>query len=133
VDDVDNVINPLLVKGQVMGGIAQGMGEVLLQGEDCDAEGQVPTGSFLDYAMPCAEDFCNVAIADNPAPRPTNTPGVRGAGEAGSAGSLSAGVNAMVDALSVLGIKHIDTPCTPFERDTADDLWNTGLSAHLPL
>jgi aerobic carbon-monoxide dehydrogenase large subunit len=61
--------------------------------------------------MPRAEDFCNVVIEDNPVP----TPDVKGAGEAGTVGSLSAGVNAIVDALSMLGIKHIDTPCTPFK------------------
>jgi carbon-monoxide dehydrogenase large subunit len=69
----------------------------------------------MDYAMPRAEDFCNVVIEDNPVPTPTNPLGVKGAGEAGTIGSLSAGVNAIVDALSMLGIKHIDTPCTPFK------------------
>jgi hypothetical protein len=66
-----------------------------------DAEGQVLTGSFMDYATPRAEDFCNVVIEDNPVPTPTNPLGVKGAGEAGTVGSLSAGVNAIVDALSV--------------------------------
>ena len=129
VDDVGTVINPLLVKGQIMGGIAQGMGQVLMEDKAYDEEGQVLTGSFTDYAMPRAEDFCNVVIEDNPVPTPTNPLGVKGAGEAGTVGSLSAGVNAIVDALSVLGIKHIDTPCTPFKvwraiqgakRDKAD-------------
>jgi aerobic carbon-monoxide dehydrogenase large subunit len=115
VDDVGTVINPLLVKGQIMGGIAQGIGQVLMEDKTYDAEGQVLTGSFMDYAMPRAEDFCNVVIEDNPVPTPTNPLGVKGAGEAGTVGSLSAGVNAIVDALSVLGIKHIDTPCTPFK------------------
>ena len=76
--------------------------------------GQVLAGSFMDYAMPRAENFCAVTIEDNPVPTPTNPLGVKGAGEAGTVGSLSAGVNAIVDALSVLGIRHIDTPCTPF-------------------
>ena len=115
VDDVGTVINPLLVKGQNMGGIAQGMGQVLMENKAYDAEGQVLTGSFMDYAMPRAEDFCNVVIEDNPVPTPTNPLGVKGAGEAGTVGSLSAGVNAIVDALSVLGVRHIDTPCTPFK------------------
>jgi len=75
--------------------------------------GQVIAGSFMDYAMPRAEHFCPVVIEDNPVPTPTNPLGVKGAGEAGTVGSLSAGVNAIVDALSVLGIRHIDTPCTP--------------------
>jgi carbon-monoxide dehydrogenase large subunit len=114
VDDVGTVINPMLVKGQVMGGIAQGMGQVLMEDKTYDESGQVLSGSFMDYAMPRAEHFCDVAIEDNPVPTPTNPLGVKGAGEGGTVGSLSAGVNAIVDALSVFGIKHIDTPCTPY-------------------
>jgi carbon-monoxide dehydrogenase large subunit len=114
VDDVGTVINPMLVKGQIMGGIAQGMGQVLMEDKAYDEGGQVIAGSFMDYAMPRAEDFCPVVIEDNPVPTMTNPLGVKGAGEGGTVGSLSAGVNAIVDALSVLGIKHIDTPCTPF-------------------
>ena len=115
VDDVGTVINPMLVKGQIMGGIAQGMGQVLMEDKAYDPEtGQVIAGSFMDYAMPRAENFCSVTIEDNPVPTPTNPLGVKGAGEAGTVGSLSAGVNAIVDALSVLGIRHIDTPCTPY-------------------
>jgi carbon-monoxide dehydrogenase large subunit len=115
VDDVGTVINPLLVKGQIMGGIAQGMGQVLMEDKAYDPQsGQVLSGSFMDYAMPRAADFCNVTIEDNPVPTPTNPLGVKGAGEAGTVGSLSAGVNAIVDALSVLGVRHIDTPCTPY-------------------
>ena len=70
--------------------------------------------------MPRAENFCSVTIEDNPVPTPTNPLGVKGAGEAGTVGSLSAGVNAIVDALSVLGIRHIDTPCTPYPRVAGD-------------
>jgi carbon-monoxide dehydrogenase large subunit len=114
VDDVGTVVNPMLVKGQIMGGIAQGMGQVLMEDKAYDTDGQVIAGSFMDYAMPRAENFCNVTIEDNPVPTPTNPLGVKGAGEAGTVGSLSAGVNAIVDALSVLGIRHIDTPCTPY-------------------
>ena len=114
VDDVGTVINPMLVKGQIMGGIAQGLGQVLIEDKSYDETGQVLTGSFMDYAMPRADDFCAVVIEDNPVPTATNPLGVKGAGEAGTVGSLSAGVNAIVDALSVLGIKHIDTPCTPY-------------------
>ena len=119
VDDVGTVINPMLLKGQIMGGIAQGMGQVLMEDKAYDATGQVVSGSFMDYAMPRAENFCDVKIEDNPVPTPTNPLGVKGAGEAGTVGSLSAGVNAIVDALSVLGIKHIDTPCTPYRVWTA--------------
>jgi carbon-monoxide dehydrogenase large subunit len=116
VDDVGTVINPMLVKGQIMGGIAQGIGQVLMEDKAYDPQsGQVLSGSFMDYAMPRAEHFCPVTIEDNPVPTPTNPLGVKGAGEAGTVGSLSAGVNAIVDALSVYGIRHIDTPCTPFK------------------
>jgi aerobic carbon-monoxide dehydrogenase large subunit len=114
VDDVGTVINPLLLKGQIMGGIAQGLGQVLMEDKSYDEAGQVLSGSFMDYAMPRADDFNDVVIEDNPVPTPTNPLGVKGAGEAGTVGSLSAGVNAIVDALSVFGIRHIDTPCTPY-------------------
>jgi carbon-monoxide dehydrogenase large subunit len=114
VDDVGTVINPMLLKGQIMGGIAQGLGQVLMEDKAYDMAGQVLAGSFMDYAMPRADDFCAVTIEDNPVPTPTNPLGVKGAGEAGTVGSLSAGVNAIVDALSGLGIRHIDTPCTPY-------------------
>ena len=115
VDDVGTVINPMLVKGQIMGGIAQGMGQVLMEDKAYDPQtGQVVAGSFMDYTMPRAHNFCSVTIEDNPVPTPTNPLGVKGAGEAGTVGSLSAGTNAIVDALSVLGIRHIDTPCTSY-------------------
>jgi carbon-monoxide dehydrogenase large subunit len=116
VDDVGTVINPLLLKGQIMGGIAQGIGQVLMEDKTYDAEtGQVLAGSFMDYGMPRADDFCQVEIVDNPVPTPTNPLGVKGAGEAGTVGALSAGLNAIVDALSVYGIRHIDTPATPLK------------------
>lgn len=114
VDDVGTVINPLLLKAQIMGGIAQGLGQVLMEDKTYDPQtGQLLAGSFMDYAMPRASDFCDTVITDNPVPTPTNPLGVKGAGEAGTVGSLSAGVNAIVDALSVYGIRHVDTPCTP--------------------
>jgi carbon-monoxide dehydrogenase large subunit len=81
--------------------------------------GQVLAGSFMDYVMPRAENFCAVVIEDNPVPTPTNPLGVKGADEAGTVGSLSADVNAIVDALSLLGIRHIDTPCTPYRMRRA--------------
>jgi carbon-monoxide dehydrogenase large subunit len=115
VDDVGTVINPLLLKGQIMGGIAQGLGQVLMEDKAYDPQsGQLLAGSFMDYAMPRARNFCDVVITDNPVPTSTNPLGVKGAGEAGTVGSLSAGVNAIVDALSAHGVRHIDTPCTPF-------------------
>jgi len=69
----------------------------------------------MDYCMPRADDFCNVNFEENEVPTPTNPLGVKGAGEAGTVGSLSAGTNAIVDALSQFGIEHVDTPCTPFK------------------
>jgi carbon-monoxide dehydrogenase large subunit len=114
VDDVGTIINPMLVKGQIMGGIGQGLGQVLMEDKTYDpATGQLLAGSFMDYCMPRADDFCHVEFAENEVPTPTNPLGVKGAGEAGTVGSLSAGVNAIVDALSAYGIRHIDTPCTP--------------------
>jgi carbon-monoxide dehydrogenase large subunit len=114
VDDVGVIINPMLVKGQIMGGIGQGLGQVLMEDKTYDpATGQLLAGSFMDYCMPRADDFCSVEFEENEVPTPTNPLGVKGAGEAGTVGSLSAGVNAIVDALSVYGIRHIDTPCTP--------------------
>jgi carbon-monoxide dehydrogenase large subunit len=114
VDDVGTIINPMLVKGQIMGGIAQGIGQVLMEDKTYDPEtGQLIAGSFMDYCMPRADDFCDVAFQENVVPTPTNPLGAKGAGEAGTVGSLSAGVNAIVDALSPLGVRHVDTPCTP--------------------
>jgi aerobic carbon-monoxide dehydrogenase large subunit len=127
VDDVGTVINPMLVKGQIMGGIAQGLGQALMEEKTYDPEtGQVLAGSFMDYAMPRADDFCEVEIEDNPVPTPTNPLGVKGAGEAGTVGSLSAGINAIVDALSVYGIRHIDMPCTPYRVWRAIEKPKTG-------
>ncbi len=116
VDDVGVIINPMLVHGQIMGGIAQGMGQVLMEDKTYDPEtGQLLAGSFMDYCMPRADDFCHVEFEANEVPTPTNPLGVKGAGEAGTVGSLSAGTNAIVDALSKFGVKHIDTPCTPMK------------------
>jgi len=114
VDDVGTVLNPLLLEGQVCGGVAQGVGQVLMEDIRFDAaSGQLLTGSFMDYAMPRADDFCNIEIASNPVPTKTNPLGVKGAGEAGSVGALPAVVNAIVDALAALGIRHVDMPTTP--------------------
>lgn len=116
VDDVGTIINPMLVRGQIMGGIAQGMGQVLMEDKTYDPDtGQLLAGSFMDYCMPRAADFCDINFEENEVPSPTNPLGVKGAGEAGTVGSLSAGTNAIVDALSHLGIEHIDTPCTPLK------------------
>ena len=113
VDDVGTVINPLLLHGQVDGGIAMGVGQVLMEDIKFDEQAQILTGSFMDYAMPRATDLIGFHVESNPVPTKTNPLGVKGAGEAGSVGALPAVTNALVDALSVLGIRHIDLPATP--------------------
>ena len=114
VDDVGTVLNPLLLEGQVVGGIAQGAGQVLMEDMVFDADtGQLLTGSFMDYAMPRADDFCDFAMANNPVPTATNPLGVKGAGEAGTVGALPGIMNAALDALAPLGIGHIEMPLTP--------------------
>jgi carbon-monoxide dehydrogenase large subunit len=113
VDDVGTVINPLLVHGQIVGGVAQGIGQILMEDIRFDAEGQPITGSFMDYAMPRADDLSSVAMQSNPVPTRTNPLGVKGCGEAGCVGALPAVANAIVDALSVYGLRHIEMPATP--------------------
>jgi carbon-monoxide dehydrogenase large subunit len=113
VDDVGTVINPLLLKGQIVGGVAQGVGQILMEDIQFDGDGQILTGSFMDYAMPRATDISAVEVKSNPVPTKTNPLGVKGAGEAGCVGAMPAVANALVDALSHLGIKHIEMPATP--------------------
>jgi carbon-monoxide dehydrogenase large subunit len=113
VDDVGTVLNPLLLHGQIDGGIAQGAGQILMEDIKFDAEGQILTGSFMDYAMPRATDLSAFHVDSNPVPTKTNLLGVKGAGEAGCVGAMPAVANALVDALSVLGIKHVAMPATP--------------------
>jgi aerobic carbon-monoxide dehydrogenase large subunit len=113
VNDFGTVINPLLVEGQVHGGIVQGLGQALLEQAVYDAEGQLLTGSFMDYAMPRAHHAPSFQVEHHPVPATTNPLGVKGCGEAGCAGGLASVMNAVVDALSVCGIRHIDMPATP--------------------
>ena len=114
VDDVGTVINPLTLAGQMHGGIAQGVGQAFTEHMVFDPEsGQLVTGTFLDYGMPRADDMCSFDVEENPVPTATNPLGVKGAGEAGNVGALAAIMNAVVDALSPLGITHIDMPATP--------------------
>jgi carbon-monoxide dehydrogenase large subunit len=114
VHDVGVELNPLLVDGQVHGGIAQGAGQALMEGVIYDpTNGQVLTGSFMDYAMPRADDFCSFEIDRNPVPTKTNPLGVKGAGECGTVGALPAVMNAINDALAPLGVRNIAMPCTP--------------------
>src|SRR5215469_12343487 len=113
VDDVGTVLNPLLLHGQVVGGIAQGAGQILMENIHFDEGGQLVTGSFMDYAMPRASDLPDIEVESNPVPTKTNPLGVKGAGEAGSVGAMPAVANAIVDALSEFGIRHIEMPATP--------------------
>jgi carbon-monoxide dehydrogenase large subunit len=112
VDDVGTVLNPMLLHGQIHGGIAQGAGQALLEDIRFDAGGQLVTASFQDYAMPHAHDFCAIEVEANPVPTKTNPLGVKGAGEAGCVGALPAVVNAVVDALKEFGVTHIEMPAT---------------------
>ena len=113
VDDVGTVINPLLVKGQIHGGIAQGLGQVFGEAIRYDDSGQMLTASFMDYGMPRAADFCGLTVLSNPVPTTTNPLGVKGAGEAGTVGALPALLGAVVDALRPYGITHLDLPASP--------------------
>ena len=114
VDDVGTVMNPLLLEGQIRGGIAQGVGQVLMEDIRFDPDsGQLLTGSFMDYAMPRADTLSAIDCEDHPVPTRTNPLGVKGAGEAGNVGALPAIGNALVNALSPLGIRQIEMPATP--------------------
>jgi carbon-monoxide dehydrogenase large subunit len=112
VDDVGTVINPLLLKGQIVGGVAQGVGQILMEDVRFNEDGQNLTASFMDYAMPRATDISAVDVKSNPVPTKTNPLGVKGAGEAGCVGAMPAVANALVDALSHLGVRHIEMPAT---------------------
>ncbi len=112
VNDFGTVLNPMLVEGQVQGGIMQGLGQALLEGAVYDAEGQLVTGSFMDYAMPHAHDAPMINVANHPVPTKTNPIGAKGCGEAGTSGGLPAVVNAVIDALSDYGIRHLEMPMT---------------------
>ena len=113
VDDVGVVVNPLLLKGQIHGGVGQGLGQALLENIHYDEDGQILTGSFMDYCMPRADDICAIEVGSNPQPCKTNPTGIKGAGEAGTVGALPCVANAVVNALSPLGTRHIEMPATP--------------------
>jgi carbon-monoxide dehydrogenase large subunit len=114
VDDCGPVINPLLVAGQVHGGIAQGVGQALLEEVVYDEEnGQLLTGTFLDYALPTAETMPRLNLDHTVTPSPLSPLGLKGVGEAGTIGSVPAIANAVMDALAPLGIRHLDLPLTP--------------------
>jgi carbon-monoxide dehydrogenase large subunit len=114
VNDFGGLVNPMLVAGQAHGGIAQGIGQALMESVAYDEDGQLITGSYMDYALPRANDFPEMGFISHPVPARTNPLGAKGCGEAGCAGSLPAVMNAVVDALSEFGIFHIDMPATPY-------------------
>ncbi|MEK9846626.1 MAG: xanthine dehydrogenase family protein molybdopterin-binding subunit [Rhodospirillaceae bacterium] len=114
VDDVGTVINPLLLKAQMHGGIAQGIGQALMENIHFDGvSGQLLTGSLMDYCMPRADDFCYMDIISAPTITASNLIGAKGGGESGPTGALPATINAIINALRPLGIDHIDMPTTP--------------------
>ncbi len=113
VNDFGVLINPMLVEGQAHGGVVQGIGQALMEATAYDEDGQLMTGSFMDYALPHAADAPGFAFQSHPVPARTNVLGVKGCGEAGCAGALPAVMNALVDALSEIGVRHIDMPATP--------------------
>jgi aerobic carbon-monoxide dehydrogenase large subunit len=123
VDDVGTMINPMLVEGQIFGGIAQGAGQALVEDLIYDREtGQLLTGSFNDYCMPRADDFCMFELHENPVPTANNPLGVKGAGETGTCGSLPAVMNAVNDALASIGGPEIELPATPEKKWRAINL-----------
>ena len=113
VNDFGTIVNPLLVAGQVHGGVVQAIGQVFLEHVVYDEDGQLLTGSYMDYAMPRAHHVPDIGFVSHPVPTKTNPLGTKGCGEAGCAGGLVSVMNAVVDALSGYGIRHIDMPVTP--------------------
>jgi aerobic carbon-monoxide dehydrogenase large subunit len=113
VDDVGRVLNHLLCEGQIHGGVAQGVGQALMEQIVYDADGQLVTGSFQDYAMPRADDLPEIVSELTEIPSTTNPLGIKAAGEAGATGAPPAVIGAVLDALKPLGVEHIDMPATP--------------------
>ena len=112
-DDVGNVVNPMIVDGQIHGGVAQGIGQALLEGAVFDESGQLNTASYLDYAMPRADDLPSFELDRTVTPCPHNPLGAKGCGEAGTIGSTPAVVNAVVDALRPMGVTDLEMPLSP--------------------
>ncbi|PYJ81152.1 MAG: carbon monoxide dehydrogenase, partial [Verrucomicrobia bacterium] len=113
VNDCGYQVNPLLVEGQVQGGIAHSIGQALFERTVYDENGQLLTGEFMDYAMPRAKDIPQYLMDSTVTPSPSNSMGIKGVGEAGTIGATPAIANAVMDALSPLGIRHLDLPLTP--------------------
>ncbi|MEO5609672.1 MAG: xanthine dehydrogenase family protein molybdopterin-binding subunit [Ornithinibacter sp.] len=113
VDDIGTIINPLIVEGQIHGGLVQGIAQALWEGAEYDENGTLVSGSFVDYTLPTAADTINYVSEHTYSPSTTNTLGTKGVGEAGTIASTPAVVNAIVDAVRHLGINDIEMPCTP--------------------
>src|SRR3989441_5786091 len=113
VDDCGPQVNPLLVEGQVQGGIAHSIGQALFERTVYDENGQLLTGEFMDYAMPRAKDIPDYVMDSTVTPSPSNPMGIKGVGEAGTIGATPAIANAVMNALAPLGIRHLDLPLTP--------------------
>src|SRR2546425_8560282 len=113
VDDCGHQVNPLLVEGQVQGGIAHSIGQALFERTAYDENGQLLTGEFMDYALPRAKDIPDYLMDSTVTPSPSNPLGIKGVGEAGTIGATPAIANAVIDALSPLGVRHLDLPLTP--------------------
>ena len=114
VDDVGRVVNPMIVEGQVQGGVAQGIGQALLENAVYDSDGQLLSGSYMDYAMPRADNIPNIAVHHTATLCAHNSLGVKGCGEVGAIGSPPAVINAILDALADKGVEDIAMPATPF-------------------
>jgi len=125
VDDVGKKINPLIVDGQIHGGVAQGVAQALWEGAVYDDNGQLTSGSLMDYAIPKASFLPKFELDSTETPSPTNPLGVKGVGETGAIASTPAVVNAVMDALSPLGIKHLDMPLTP------EKVWRAMEATHM--
>jgi carbon-monoxide dehydrogenase large subunit len=117
VDDVGHMVNPMLVEGQLHGGVAMGVGQALLENMVYDDAGQVVSGSFMDYAMPRAHDFCDFRLGENEVPTKLNPLGVKGAGESGTVGALASLMNAINHALAEIGAEYVQMPAT------AEKIW----------
>ncbi|MCH8184043.1 MAG: molybdopterin-dependent oxidoreductase, partial [Proteobacteria bacterium] len=113
IDDVGNIINPMIVEGQVHGGLAHGIGQALMEHAVYDGDGQLLSGSLMDYALPRADDLPSFTTGTTVTPCPMNPLGVKGVGEIGAIGSPPAVINAILDALSPLGVKDLSMPATP--------------------
>ena len=123
VDDCGRILNPMLVRGQQHGGIAQGAAQALYEQVSYDADGNPITSNLADYAIPSAAEFCSFETSNTQTDSPRNPLGAKGIGESGTIGSTPAIQNAVVDAVSHLGIRHIDMPCT------AERVWQAIQSA----